>query len=46
VRTFWEKQCNGPILWFGTTLEGVADHLEKLAADRALMPKAAVPTPV
>jgi hypothetical protein len=46
VRTFWEKQCNGPILWFGTTLEGVADHLEKLAADRALMPKPAVPTPV
>ena len=46
VRTFWEKQCNGPILWFGTTLEGIADHLEKLTADRAAMPAAVVPTPV
>jgi hypothetical protein len=46
VRTFWEKQCNGPILWFGTTLEGIADHLEKLTADRAAMPTAPVPTPV
>jgi hypothetical protein len=46
VRTFWEKQCNGPILWFGTTLEGIADHLEKLTADRAAMPTLPVPTPV
>jgi hypothetical protein len=30
VRTFWEKQAGGPILWFGTTLEAVADYLEKL----------------
>lgn len=46
VRTFWEKQCNGPILWFGTTLEGIADHLEKLTAERAAAPAAVVPTPV
>ena len=46
VRTYWEKQCNGPILWFGTTLEGIADHLEKMTADRAAMPAAPVPTPV
>ena len=32
VRTFWEKQTGGPILWFGTTLEGIADYLEKLSA--------------
>ena len=32
VRLFWEKQLPGPILWFGTTLEAVADYLEKLAA--------------
>jgi hypothetical protein len=32
VRNFWEKQTGGPILWFGTTLEGVADYLEKLGA--------------
>jgi hypothetical protein len=46
VRAYWEKQCNGPILWFGTTLEAVADHLEKLTADRAAMPVLPVPTPV
>lgn len=46
VRTYWEKQCNGPILWFGTTLEGIADHLEKLTIERAAMPPAPVPTPV
>ena len=34
VRSFWEKQYSGPILWFGTTLELIADYLEKLAADR------------
>lgn len=30
VRTYWEKQCSGPILWFGTTMEAIADYLEKL----------------
>jgi hypothetical protein len=34
VRTFWEKQTGGPILWFGTTLEGIADYLEKHAASQ------------
>ncbi|MEZ5414336.1 MAG: hypothetical protein R3F03_08480 [Opitutaceae bacterium] len=29
VRTFWEKQLDGPILWFATTLEGIADFIEK-----------------
>ena len=38
VRVFWEKHCNGPILWFGTTLEGIAEHLERIAADRAAAP--------
>ena len=28
VRSFWEKELGGPILWFGTTLEGIADYLE------------------
>lgn len=35
VRSHWEKTLGGPILWFGTTLEGVADYLEKLAGDPA-----------
>lgn len=31
VRAYWEKQVNGPILWFGTTLEAIADCLEKMS---------------
>lgn len=31
VRTHWEKQLGGPILWYGTTLETIAEYLEKLA---------------
>ena len=41
VRAFWEKQVGGPILWFGTTLEGIADYLEKLATDPAQIAAAA-----
>lgn len=36
VRTFWEKQLGGPILWFGTTLEVVAEYLEKFETDPAV----------
>jgi hypothetical protein len=32
VRAHWEKTLGGPILWFGTTLEAVADFLEKISA--------------
>lgn len=32
VRNHWEKQIGGPILWFATTLEGLADYLEKFDA--------------
>jgi hypothetical protein len=32
VRAFWEKQLNGPILWFGTTLDAIAEFLEQHAA--------------
>ncbi len=35
VRSFWEKQLGGPILWFGTTLDVIAEHLEKLGAEAA-----------
>lgn len=44
VRTFWEKQVGGPILWFGATLEAIADYLEKLATQTP--PPAAAGTPV
>ncbi len=30
VRTYWEKQVGGLILWFGTTLDAIADCLEKM----------------
>jgi hypothetical protein len=31
VRTYWEKRYNSPILWFGTTLEGIAEHLDRMS---------------
>ncbi len=35
VRTYWEKNLGGPIVWFGTTQEMLADYFEKLEAQRA-----------
>ncbi len=32
VRTFWEKRFGGPLLWFGTTLEGIAEHLDRIGS--------------
>lgn len=40
VRTYWEKQLQGPVVWFGTTLEMVSDYLEKLESSRAGKPAA------
>lgn len=34
VRAFWEKQYPGPILWYGTTLEAIAEALERLPAPK------------
>jgi hypothetical protein len=45
VRAFWEKQLNGPILWFGTTLEGIADYLEKAEAELASSPTSGTRSP-
>lgn len=33
VRTFWEKKLGGPIIWYGATLEAIADYLEKIPAE-------------
>lgn len=38
VRSHWEKQLGGPILWFGTTLEGIADFLEKIGGSASSAP--------
>lgn len=35
VRAYWEKELGGPILWFGTSLEAIAEYLEKQMADTA-----------
>jgi hypothetical protein len=46
VRTYWEKRYEGPILWFGTTLEGVAEHLDRLSSptsSKAPFPTAGAP---
>jgi hypothetical protein len=42
VRSHWEKQLGGNILWYGTTLEVVSDFLEKIAGAPG---KAAEPAP-
>ena len=40
VRTYWEKQLGGPIIWFGTTLEMLADCFEKMDVERGGRPAA------
>ena len=39
VRSYWEKQLGGPVVWYCSNLEIIADYIEKLEASRA-------PTPV
>ncbi len=36
VRAHWEKVLGGHILWFGATLEAIADYLEALSGDPSL----------
>lgn len=46
VRSHWEKQLGGQILWYGTTLEMIAEYLEKfegVESPAAAKPAAAVP---
>jgi hypothetical protein len=40
VRKHWEKVLNAPIIWYATTLEMIADYLEKMETDRASSPGA------
>ncbi len=40
VRAHWEKQLDGPILWYTTTMEIIAEFLERQQAEReAALPK-------
>jgi hypothetical protein len=41
VRTFWQKHYGGQIVWYGTTLDAVADFLEKIEPSVTLPPAAA-----
>lgn len=34
VRTHWEKKLGGPIIWLATTMDVVAEYLERLQAER------------
>jgi hypothetical protein len=38
VRTFWEKQLDGPIVWYGSTIEMIADYLEKIGGSTPPIP--------
>ncbi len=40
VRAYWEKQYGTAIVWYGTTLEILADFLEKLETERGPAPVA------
>jgi hypothetical protein len=35
VRAFWEKQFGTQIIWYGTTLDVIADYLEKMDAEQS-----------
>jgi hypothetical protein len=34
VRTHWEKKLEGHVLWYGATIEGIADSIEKIESER------------
>lgn len=34
VRSYWEKKVEGMVLWYGTTLENIADTLEKCESQK------------
>ena len=45
VRTFWEKQLDGPIIWYGTSLEMLGDYIEKLEVAAGLRTGTRSPMP-
>lgn len=45
VKKFWADRIDGQILWFGTTLEAIADYLEALETKAPSPPKPA-PMPI
>jgi len=47
VRTFWEKQLDGPIVWYGASLEQIGDYIEKLEVTTGVRTtsRSPIPTP-
>jgi hypothetical protein len=43
VRAFWEKKLQGPIVWQATSMDNIADFLERLQADRESAAKRVTP---
>jgi hypothetical protein len=41
VRTYWEKELDGPVVWYGATLEQIGDYIEKIEATANSRPAAA-----
>jgi hypothetical protein len=40
VRSYWEKQFGGNVLWYATTLEIISDFLEKIETEQARVAQA------
>ena len=45
VRTFWEEKLGGTVVWQATTLEIIADYLDRVQAERAEAAKNSPPKP-
>jgi hypothetical protein len=39
VRTYWEKKLKGPIIWQATSMEIIADFLDRMQSDREAQAK-------
>ena len=46
VRTYWEKKLKGPIIWQTTSMEVIADFLDRQQSDREAHAKNNAPLPV
>jgi hypothetical protein len=41
VRTYWERQLKGQIIWYATSLEGITEFLEKVELEKPKTPAGA-----